>query len=298
MCSKSGVWVEFRVGLRTNTFGVGVLGLASSFLIGAGAASGQNYTKNILLTGYWPQTNNMLRGFSTNPDQNPGGWLGENWNNSGYNVYAFFPEFPGQTGPSWGKGEGDFEVDYQDTSADWARILPEINPAAIMTFSRGGNGSNWEIEGQLQMHEGRGWIPDYDGDRRPTADMPIFQSLVPDEWYQSSLPTNAIMDAVDGAGIGVDAYIDDTGGGRFLSEFIGLHGLMHKMNNDGPDADFRTFAAGHIHVGIDTTLEAAEAATEITLGELTGYLDTVIPSPPGGAVFLALSATAIVRRRR
>ena len=267
-------------------------------LIAQGAMAQQNYTKNILLTGYWPQTNNMLRGFSTNATQNPGGWIGENWNNSGYNVYSFFPEFPGQSGPNWGQGEGDFEVDYQDTSADWARILPEINPAAIMTFSRGGAGSNWELEGRLQMHERRRWFNDYDGDRKPTKDMPIFQTLMPTQWYDSSLPMDAIMADINDEDFGVDAFIDNNGGGRFLSEFIGLHGLMHKINNDTAAAEFRTFAAGHIHVGIDTTLEAAERATEISLNNLTSYLDQVIPSPPGGAALLACGAMALVRRRR
>lgn len=264
----------------------------------AGVAAEPNYTNNILLTGYWPETNNMLRQFSTNPDQNPGGWAGENWNNSGYNVYAYFPEFPGQTGPNWGQGSGDFEVDYQDTSEDWARILPDINPAAIMTFSRGSAGSNWELEGQLQMHAGRTWIPDFSGDRRPTEDMPIFDTLVPGEWYDSSLPNDEIMAAINGEDFGVDAFIDTTGGGRYLSEFIGLHGLMHKINNDSADSEFRTFAAGHIHVGIDTTLEDAERATEITLNSLTAHLDQVIPSPSGGATLLAFTATAFVRRRR
>lgn len=266
-------------------------------LVAPMAGAQQNYTKNILLTGYWPQTNNMLRQFSTNASQNPDGWAGENWNNSGYNVYAFFPEFPGQTGPNWGKGEGDFEVDYQDTSADWERILPTINPAAIVTFSRGAAGSNWELEGRLQMHEGRRWLADYDGDRRPTEDMPIFDTLTPDEWYDSSLPMDAIMDDINDQDFGVDAFIDNNGGGRFLSEFIGLHGLMHMINN-GADSDYQTFAAGHIHVGIDTTLEDAERATNITLENLTNHLDLVIPSPPGGAALLACTATAFVRRRR
>lgn len=266
-------------------------------LVAPMAGAQQNYTKNILLTGYWPQTNNMLRQFSTNASQNPDGWAGENWNNSGYNVYAFFPEFPGQTGPNWGKGEGDFEVDYQDTSADWERILPTINPAAIVTFSRGAAGSNWELEGGLQMHEGRRWLADYDGDRRPTEDMPIFDTLTPDEWYDSSLPMDAIMDDINDQDFGVDAFIDNNGGGRFLSEFIGLHGLMHMINN-GADSDYQTFAAGHIHVGIDTTLEDAERATNITLENLTNHLDLVIPSPPGGAALLACTATAFVRRRR
>jgi hypothetical protein len=275
-----------------------LLGSVLAVVTISGAAAQQNYTNNILLTGYWPQTNNMLRQFSTNTDQNPGGWAGENWNDSGYNVYAYFPEFPGQTGPQWGRGVGDFEVDYQDTSADWARILPEINPAAIMTFSRGASGSNWELEGQLQMHEGRRWLADYDGVRRPTDDMPIFDTLVPTQWYDSSLPNDEIMAEINNQDFGVDAFIDDTGGGRFLSEFIGLHGLMHKINNDSAASEFRTFAAGHIHVGIDTTLADAERATEITLNSLTSHLDLVIPSPPGGAAFLALSATALVRRRR
>ncbi|GAB5495905.1 MAG: hypothetical protein Phyf2KO_09850 [Phycisphaerales bacterium] len=266
-------------------------------LLAPAASAQSNYTNNILLTGYWPQTNNMLRQFSTNPDQNPDGWAGENWNNSGYNIYAYFPEFPGQTGPSWGQGQGDFEVDYQDTSADWEAILPTINPAAIMTFSRGAAGSNWELEGRLQMHERRRWLPDYDGDRRPTKDMPVFQALTPGEWYDSSLPMDEIMADINGQDFGVDAFIDNNGGGRFLSEFIGLHGLMHMINN-GSDSDYQTFAAGHIHVGIDTTLEDAERATEITLNNLTSHLDLVIPSPPGGAAFIALTATAFVRRRR
>lgn len=266
-------------------------------LLAEATGAQQNYTNNILLTGYWPQTNNMLRQFSTNPAQNPDGWAGENWNNSGYNIYAFFPEFPGQTGPNWGQGEGDFEVDYQDTSADWERILPTINPAAIMTFSRGAPGSNWELEGRLQMHERRRWLADYDGDRRPTEDMPLFQTLTPGEWYDSSLPMDEILADINGQDFGVNAFIDDNGGGRFLSEFIGLHGLMHMINN-GAGSDYQTFAAGHIHVGIDTALADAERATEITLNNLTRHLDLVIPSPPGGAAFIALTATAFVRRRR
>lgn len=285
------------MGVRAKAIGAGVLGVAVGLSVGAASAQ-DNFTRNILLTGSWPPTNTMLRSFSPNPDQNPSGWMGGNWNNTGYNVYAFFPEFLGPLDTFYAQGVGDFEIDYQDTSADWARILPEINPLAIMTFSRGAPGSNWEIEGRLQMHSGREWQTDYSGVRRPTEDMPIFQTLVPDQWYDSSLPMDAIRSAVNDAGLGVLASIDNSGGGNFLSEFIGLHGLMHKINNGGPDAEFRTFAAGHIHVGIDTSLAAAEIATQLTLEELTGYLDSVIPSPPGGAVFLALSATALVRRRR
>ena len=48
---------------------------------------------NIVLVGYWPPTNEMLRPFSTSPVQNPGGWIGQNWNGLGHDVYAFFPSF-------------------------------------------------------------------------------------------------------------------------------------------------------------------------------------------------------------
>ena len=42
----------------------------------------------ILLTGYWPPTNEMLRRFSTNPLQNPAGWIGEDWEQRGFDVVA------------------------------------------------------------------------------------------------------------------------------------------------------------------------------------------------------------------
>ena len=74
------------------------------------AASFAANTTNIMLTGYWPPSNEMLRKFSTDPNQNPGGWQGENWEGRGYNIYAYFPEFPGGTGSN-PKGEGDLEVD-------------------------------------------------------------------------------------------------------------------------------------------------------------------------------------------
>ena len=74
----------------------------------------ENGLPHVLITGYWPPTNEMLRQWSQDPEQNPGGWVGENWEGRGYNIYAFFPEFPGGTGQN-PKGDGDFEVDYQDT---------------------------------------------------------------------------------------------------------------------------------------------------------------------------------------
>jgi len=73
-------------------------------------------TNNITITGYWPNTNKMVHHFSANPAQSPAGCEGNNWRGLGDDISSFFPEFPGQTGPNWGKGQGDFEVDCQDTS--------------------------------------------------------------------------------------------------------------------------------------------------------------------------------------
>ena len=47
----------------------------------------------ILLTGYWPPSNEAVRPFSNNPVQNPGGWVGSDWEGRGYDVYSYFPEF-------------------------------------------------------------------------------------------------------------------------------------------------------------------------------------------------------------
>jgi hypothetical protein len=78
--------------------------------------------------GYWPPTNEMLRPFSTDPRQNGGAWVGEDWGGLGFDVHAFFPEFPPDGDPSndplgsegsVGSPESDLRVDYQETSEDF-----------------------------------------------------------------------------------------------------------------------------------------------------------------------------------
>lgn len=266
---------------------------AAISLLACSASASNNFTNNILITGYWPPTNEGVRQFSQNIDQNPGGWQGGNWRGRGYDIHSYFPEFPDGVG----QGVGDFEVDYQDTMADWDRIVREVNPVAIITFSRGARGRNWEIEGQLQMHAPGDWNPDFSAPTLPEASMPIFDDLVPGEYYPSTLPTEAIRDAVDDAGIIPRTFIDDNGGGAFLSEFIGLLGTRHQLLNSGPDAEFRTFAAGHIHVGTRTDDSVTAQAAEITIETLIDYLDTVVPAP-STALVMAAPLLAAARRRR
>lgn len=248
------------------------------------------FTRNIMLTGYWPPTNHMVRPWSTNPEQNPDGWIGKNWENRGYDIYSFFAEF--STGG--GKGVGDFEVDYQDTSADFWRIVEEIRPVAIVTFSLGGSNRQWEIE-QLQRNL-ETWAPDYQAPRQPTPSPP--DSSVPaGHIRESTLPMAEIEAAVDAADIGVNARIDATDfGGGFLSEFIAYHAVWYQSLHADPTDDYWNIAAGHIHVGNRLVTEQARQATEITLRTLTDYLDTQIPEP-ASAVLLSLGLWLMSRRR-
>lgn len=263
---------------------------AGAGLIFAACAGAAN-THNILITGYWPPTNNMVRPFSTNPAQNPGGWIGGNWENRGYNIYSYFPEFPNGEG----KGVGDFEVDYQDTSSDWWRITNVVKPVAIITFSRGSLGSRWEIENVQRNLQT--WIDDYEAPFQPTPSPP--DASVPANFVRySSLPMVNIRNAVNSAGLGVNAFIDQTGGGGgFVSEFMAYHGTWYKSLHDTSSDPDWCVAAGHIHVGTQVTTAQGFAATKISLRELITYVNTQLPTP-GTVSFAAFGMLLVARRRR
>ncbi len=265
-------------------------------LVTAGLVTGvahADFTTNIMLTGYWPQTNNMLRRFSTNPEQNPDGWVGQNWEDRGYDVYSFFPEFP----DGIGKGVGDFEVDYQDTSEDFWRIVEEVHPVAIITFGRGYADRSWEVEWRQRNLDS--WINDYEEPYQPTPSPP--DSSVPvDHIRYSTLPMQSIVDAVNEAydDITLDAYIDDTGfGGGFLCEYVAYHGTWYHDLHGDPDDPYWNVAGGHIHVGADVGRRAARIASRITLRELITYVDTQIPEPGSAALFLTVISAGLIRRR-
>ena len=151
-----------------------------------------NELPNIMLTGYWPPTNEMLRRFSPDPVQNPLGWIGEDWEGRGYNVYAFFPEFPG----GLGKGEGDFEVDYQDTSQDFWVISDQIDPVAVITFGRAMPDHAWVMEWRNRNLIEESWVPDYLIPKKPTPAPP--DSSVPADYIRyASLPVEDIAEAVE-----------------------------------------------------------------------------------------------------
>lgn len=220
----------------------------------------ENGLPNIMITGYWPPTNEMIRRFSNNIVQNPDGWIGENWEDRGYNIYAFFPEFPDGVG----KGVGDFEVDYQDTSSDWWRIVAEVQPVALITFSRSAPDNSWIIEGGNRNYALNGWADDYLAPLKPTPELPIASEL-PGRERDSSLPLQLIFDAVTASAANVSPIITDIDESNFLSNYIGYHGNWYKTLHAGLDDPTPCVGGGHIHVGYGMDLADAVLATEVTL---------------------------------
>ena len=88
----------------------------------------------------------MIIHFSQNSTLNPNGWVGDNWENRGYDIISYFPEFSNPDCSSCGQGYGDIEVDYQDTTEDFWPITAENEPIGIITFSRGYMDQSWELE--------------------------------------------------------------------------------------------------------------------------------------------------------
>ncbi len=235
--------------------------------------------KTVVLMGYWPPSNEMLRPFSTDPELNPDGWVGEDWRGLGFDVHAFFPEFPPDGDPSndpigspgsVGSEASDLQVDYQDTSADFWTIVDTLQPHILITHSRGGN-IGWEIEAIEGGHGNGGpdpaldWASDgYGAETRPTQ-----ETVDPRSWdamqvyrdanAQSLLPIEAIESAAGALGL-TSVQIDTTGtSGNYLSGFLGLHGIVYAEST--PHA----VAGGHIHVGITLPVADAEALVETTL---------------------------------
>tara|TARA_Y100001970_G_scaffold289596_1_gene420510 strand:+ start:182 stop:1558 length:1377 start_codon:yes stop_codon:yes gene_type:complete len=219
----------------------------------------------ILITGFWPPTNEMIRHFSQNIFLNSE-WEGENWQGRGYDIVSYFPEFSNPNCNNCGQGYGDLEVDYQDTSSDFWDIVENHSPIAIITFSRGFIDYSWELE--YNYFNRTNWYADYSTPTLPTPNPPD-DSVESFYMRNSNLPMNDIVDAINQSNLGLDSYIDINGDpGRFVSEFMGYHGVWyHDINVES------CYVAGHIHVGGLIDWDTAKEAAEISILKTIDYLD-------------------------
>jgi len=238
----------------------------------------RDHSRNILLAGYWPPSNECIRPFSTNEVLNPDGWIGDNWEERGYDIHSYFPTFSDPDCEDCGQGNGDLEIDYQVTSEDWWNIVDSINPVAIITFSRGGMDYRWEIEWLCTNWEGSEWIADFEEPLYPTPSPP--DSTYPHNTPRySSLPMDSIYSAVSLSGLNTYPVIDYTyGTGNYLSEFMGYHGLWYKSQMDSINIiSSDCHLAGHIHVGGFVDWDVAHEAAKISLREVIKVLDESEP---------------------
>lgn len=275
----------------------------------------------ILITGYWPPTNEMVRKWSpthTLPGGLPGsGWVGANWEGRGFDVVSYFPEFPNGVG----RGTGWLEVDYQDTAADFEEITQVHKPVAIITFSRANTSVGWEMEPATQRFRlpgesnpvGRSvpfYTSDYStaasGERYPT-NVPIASEPV-GNIRNSTLPMQQIVNNVAAqmtsaqASPFIAAYNPATPdtfdfGGSYLSGYMGYLGSWYQARNLPGESNHPCWAAGHIHVGMNMTVPNATLATEISLRTLISHLNTIGPVPAPGATGLAAMGLAAMMAR-
>ena len=223
----------------------------------------------ILVTGFWPPTNEMIRHFSTSDILNPEGWQGNDWEGRGYDVVSYFPEFENPDCDNCGMIWKFFEVDYQDTSNDFWPIVNALNPIAIITFSRGYIDLSWEME--FNYYNRLNWIGDYQSPILPTPNPPddgVSNYFV----RNSTLPVENLVDAIASANLGLDPYVDWNGHpGQFVSEFMGYHGVWYKDTHSF--GDNACVIAGHIHVGGLIDWDTARQASEVSIREVISFVD-------------------------
>lgn len=188
---------------------------------------------------------------------------GENWEGRGYNIYSYFPT------PS--TYDGDFEVDYQDTSEDFWYYTNKIRPVAIISFGAGGG--PWEIE--YNARNLNTWFNDSDPPYQPTP-FPPDNSKPVNYVRHSTLPVQTIENAVN-TQTSVNAWVDWNGNpGAYLCEYMAYHGMWYQDIHSNPSDNYRCFTAGFIHVGLGVSLPDAIEATNVALRETINYLDSVI----------------------
>jgi len=234
----------------------------------------------VMLTGYWHPTSEMLAPFSDDPDLNPDGWIGENWEGLGYDVYAFFPAFD--------KRSREFEVDYQATWRDFWDRADEFHPEIIISFGATTGSPTWLIEDDAFNWDT--WYPDEQYPYYPTPNPPD-DTMSANAARYSTLPMEAIRDAVNAEStIGdLEAVINENGNpGWYLCNYIAYLGMWYQGIHSRPDDEFFCEAAGFIHVTDTVSMRDAKTAVDVTLRTTLEHFGDV--TPVGDQVAAAVTA--------
>jgi pyrrolidone-carboxylate peptidase len=239
-------------------------------------------TKNVMVTGFWNPTGQMIAHWSLDPYLNPGGWDGANWEGWGFNVYSYFPDWHG------GLFNGTFEVDYQNVGGypavpgfygDFWNITNIIHPVAIIGFGAG-NGP-WMLENNARnLGTSPMWIDDnWNLPYQPTPRPP--DSTRPQNYVRhSSLPKQNISNDVTASGI---PSVINNGAygtmGEYLCEFTAYLEEWYQAAHNYTNDSYRCYAAGWVHTDsepLSYTYAQYRNAANITVRDTIKYLRTLV----------------------
>ncbi len=187
-------------------------------------------SKNIVLTGFWHPTNEILRPFSAHPTTNPDGWQGGNWRGLGYDIFSFFPEIDAG---NRGVGIGNFRVDFASVFNDFIHVTEAFKPITMIGFGFAPH-ANMRFEmnypAKFQKWFERGEIPTVVEEKTRYA---IQDSLKTSKTFYSTLPVKKIKSRIDALGLkNFQTEINDLGDpGEYLCAFLSyLLGWYHSEN--------------------------------------------------------------------
>ena len=213
----------------------------------------ENQRRNIMLTGFWVPTSQMVARFSTNPYVNPDGWQGENWENLGYDIYSFVAK-------EYYNNNGTWEWRYQQIWDAFWNISNQLHPIAIIGFGQGAKANTWNIENKaINWNK---WYLDDDG-KQPSPNPPD-DTVWPCFIRFSTLPIWRIEKAINNqTSINAKVNVLGTPGFYFCGYLAYLEQWYQAQHSD--DDEFLCKAAGWIHVNKNISLEDCIEATNITI---------------------------------
>jgi len=214
----------------------------------------QNQRRNIMLTGFWQPTSQMIAQFSTNPTVNPDGWQGENWENLGYDIYSFVAK-------EYYNNQGTWEWKYQQIWTEFWDIAQQLHPIAIIGFDQGAKENTWSIENKAVNW--KKWYLDDNGSQ-PVPNPPD-DTVCPGFVRFSTLPVWKIEKAVNNQTF-LNAEVNLFGTpGFYFCGYLAYLEEWYQAQHKNPDDEYQCKAAGWINVNKNISLEDCIEATNITI---------------------------------